>query len=63
MSQSLAEVDLVQENAPERPDFKFKLFAEMDRAVPPDAILASSSSSIMPSSGILLGPVSTFHSQ
>ena len=46
MSRALAEADLVQENAPERPDFKVKLFAEMDQAAPPDAILASSSSTI-----------------
>ena len=38
MSRALAEADLVQENAPERPDFKVKLFAEMDQAAPPDAI-------------------------
>src|SRR6516165_9414802 len=41
MSRALAEADLVQENAPERPDFKIKLFAEMDQATPPDSILAS----------------------
>jgi 3-hydroxyacyl-CoA dehydrogenase len=46
MSQALAKADLVQENAPERPDFKIKLFAEMDQAAPVDAILASSSSGI-----------------
>jgi 3-hydroxyacyl-CoA dehydrogenase len=46
MSRALADADLVQENAPERPEFKVKLFAEMDRAAPPDAILASSSSGI-----------------
>jgi carnitine 3-dehydrogenase len=46
MSEALANADLVQENAPERPDFKIKLFAEMDQAAPPDAILASSSSTI-----------------
>ena len=46
MSRALAEADLVQENAPERPDFKVKLFAEMDQAAPLDAILASSSSGI-----------------
>jgi 3-hydroxyacyl-CoA dehydrogenase len=46
MSRALAEADLVQENAPERPDFKIKLFAEMDQAAPPHAILASSSSGI-----------------
>src|SRR5262245_62016021 len=38
MSQALAKADLVQENAPERPDFKIELFAEMDQAAPPDAI-------------------------
>jgi carnitine 3-dehydrogenase len=43
---ALTEADLVQENAPERPDFKAKLFAEMDEIAPLDAILASSSSSI-----------------
>ena len=46
MSQALAKADLVQENAPERPDFKIKLFAEMDQAAPVDAIIASSSSTI-----------------
>ena len=34
MSRALAEADLVQENAPERPDFKIKLFADMDQAAP-----------------------------
>jgi carnitine 3-dehydrogenase len=38
--------DFVQENGPERPDFKIKLFAELDEAAPPDAILASSSSGL-----------------
>ena len=46
MARALAKADFVQENAPERPDFKAKLFAEMDDATPPGAILASSSSSI-----------------
>jgi carnitine 3-dehydrogenase len=46
MAQALAKADFVQENAPERPDFKAKLFAEMDDTTPPDSILASSSSSI-----------------
>jgi carnitine 3-dehydrogenase len=43
---ALADADLVQENAPERPEFKTKLFAEMDEIAPVDSILASSSSSI-----------------
>jgi carnitine 3-dehydrogenase len=46
MAQALAKADFVQENAPERPDFKIKLFAEMDEATPPNSILASSSSGI-----------------
>ena len=46
MTRALADADLVQENAPERPDFKIKLFAQMDEATPPNSILASSSSGI-----------------
>jgi 3-hydroxyacyl-CoA dehydrogenase len=46
MSRALAEADWVQENAPERPDFKIKLFAQMDEATPPNSIIASSSSGI-----------------
>jgi carnitine 3-dehydrogenase len=46
MAQALAKADFVQENAPERPDFKAKLFAEMDDVTPPDSILASSSSTL-----------------
>jgi 3-hydroxyacyl-CoA dehydrogenase len=46
MDRALADVDLVQENAPERPEFKVKLFAQMDAAAPPSAILASGSSGI-----------------
>jgi carnitine 3-dehydrogenase len=48
-TQALEKADLVQENGPERPDFKTKLFAEMDEATPVDSILASSSSGITPS--------------
>src|SRR5436190_20225037 len=43
MKAALAQADLVQENAPERPEFKMKLFAEMDEATPPNSIIASSS--------------------
>ncbi|KAF1068456.1 3-hydroxyacyl-CoA dehydrogenase NAD-binding domain-containing protein [Variovorax sp.] len=38
--------DFVQENGPERMDFKIELFRRMDAAAPPDAILASSSSGL-----------------
>ena len=46
MKEALSKADLVQENAPERPDFKIKLFADIDDATPPDSIIASSSSGI-----------------
>src|SRR6266404_2172741 len=49
MKEALSNADLVQENAPERPEFKIKLFADMDEATPVDSIIASSSSGITPS--------------
>src|SRR5438067_578370 len=49
MKEALSKADLVQENGPERPDFKMKLFADMDDAGPLDSIIASSSSGITPS--------------
>ena len=44
LEEAISEADFVQENGPERPDFKIKLFAEMDDAAPPDSIIASSTS-------------------
>ncbi|MCM3870000.1 MAG: 3-hydroxyacyl-CoA dehydrogenase NAD-binding domain-containing protein, partial [Pyrinomonadaceae bacterium] len=49
MQEALSQADFVQENGPERPDFKIKLFADMDAATPADSIIASSSSGITPS--------------
>jgi 3-hydroxyacyl-CoA dehydrogenase len=49
LKDALAKADLVQENGPERPDFKIKLYAEMDAVTPVDSIIASSSSGITPS--------------
>ena len=49
MKEALSGADFVQENGPERPDFKMKLYAEMDEVVPVDSLLASSSSGITPS--------------
>jgi 3-hydroxyacyl-CoA dehydrogenase len=46
MKTAVAEADFVQENGPERPDVKIKLFAELDEATPPDSIIASSSSGL-----------------
>jgi 3-hydroxyacyl-CoA dehydrogenase len=43
---AVSQADLVQENGPERPDFKIKLYADMDAATPPDSIIASSSSGL-----------------
>jgi 3-hydroxyacyl-CoA dehydrogenase len=49
MNEALSKADFVQENGPERPDFKIKLFADMDEATPVDSLIASSSSGITPS--------------
>jgi len=43
---TVSHADFVQENGPERPDFKIKLFAEIDSATPTGSIIASSSSGI-----------------
>jgi hypothetical protein len=49
MVQAVSQADLVQENGPERPEFKKKLFADIDAATPVDSLIASSSSGITPS--------------
>ncbi len=46
LKEAVAGADLVQENGPERKDFKVKLFADMDAAAPKDSIIASSSSGL-----------------
>jgi len=46
MKKALSDADLVQENGPERQDFKIKLFSDMDEATPRDSIIASSSSGL-----------------
>ena len=46
MKSAVSQADLVQENGPERPDFKIKLFADIDAATPSDSVIASSSSGI-----------------
>jgi carnitine 3-dehydrogenase len=46
MRHAVADADFVQENAPERPELKVKLFADIDDATPPEVIIASSSSGI-----------------
>jgi 3-hydroxyacyl-CoA dehydrogenase len=46
MREALSRADFVQENGPERPDFKIKLYADMDAVTPEDSLIASSSSSL-----------------
>jgi 3-hydroxyacyl-CoA dehydrogenase len=46
LAEALAGADLVQENGPERLDFKQKLYGQLDALLPPDVIIASSSSGI-----------------
>ena len=46
LAQALASVDLVQENGPERIDFKQKLYGQLDELLPSDVIIASSSSGL-----------------
>jgi len=46
LAQALDGVDLVQENGPERIDFKQKLYGQLDELLPPGVIIASSSSGL-----------------
>src|ERR1700757_2593982 len=46
LPKALAGVDLVQENGPERIDFKQKLYGQLDELLAPDVIIASSSSGL-----------------
>src|SRR6201987_3615532 len=46
MAEAVKGADLVQENGPERLDFKQKLYGQLDVLLPPDVIIASSSSGL-----------------
>jgi len=46
LAEALKGVDFVQENGPERVDFKQKLYGQLDALLPSDVIIASSSSGI-----------------
>src|SRR5215475_9066299 len=46
LAQAVAGVDLVQENGPERIDFKQKLYGQLDDLLAPEVIIASSSSGL-----------------
>ncbi|MEM7170183.1 MAG: L-carnitine dehydrogenase [Pseudomonadota bacterium] len=49
VAQAMADVDFVQESAPEREDLKRKVHAAIDASVPADVMIASSSSGLLPS--------------
>jgi len=46
LSAAVRDADFVQENGPERIDFKQKLYGQLDELLPPEVIIASSSSGI-----------------
>jgi carnitine 3-dehydrogenase len=46
LAEAVASADLVQENGPERIDFKKKLYGQLDDLLPPEIIIASSSSGL-----------------
>ncbi len=46
---ALADVGFVQENTPEKVEVKRAVFADLDRLAPPGAVLASSTSALLPS--------------
>lgn len=50
LEEALGDADYVQENTPEKLEIKRAIFARLDAAAPPDAILASSTSALLPSS-------------
>jgi 3-hydroxyacyl-CoA dehydrogenase len=54
LAQALTDVDLVQENGPERLEFKQDLYRQLDELLPPHVIIASSTSTL-PMSSIQVG--------
>ena len=46
LAEAVKGADLVQENGPERIDFKKKLYGQLDELLPPEVIIASSSSGL-----------------
>lgn len=54
LAQALTDVDLVQENGPERLEFKQELYGQLDELLAPDVIIASSTSTL-PMSSIQMG--------
>jgi 3-hydroxyacyl-CoA dehydrogenase len=56
LAQALRDADLVQENGPERLEFKQDLYRQLDELLPPHVIIASSTSTL-PMSSIQVGAV------
>ena len=50
IAEAVADADFVQENVPEREDVKRQVIGEISRFVSPDAVIASSSSGLLPTS-------------
>ncbi len=48
IADAVADAEFVQESVPERPDLKRAVYAEIEQALPSDALLASSTSGIKP---------------
>lgn len=57
LADAVQDVGFIQENIVERAEPKQRLFAEVERLAPADAIISSSTSAIMPS--IIFGPLAT----
>jgi carnitine 3-dehydrogenase len=49
LTDAVRAADLVQESVPENMDLKRRLFAEIEEAAPPEALIASSTSGLLPS--------------
>jgi L-gulonate 3-dehydrogenase len=49
LAEALAGADHVQENTPERVEVKARVFLDLDRLAPPAAVIASSTSALLPS--------------
>lgn len=50
LTEAVRDIDLIQENGPERLDFKIDLYRKLDALLPPEVIMASSSSGLTMSS-------------
>jgi 3-hydroxyacyl-CoA dehydrogenase len=60
LAQALTDVDLVQENGPERLEFKQEFYRQLDELLPPHVIIASSTSTL-PMSSIVGHPFNPPH--